>query len=63
MPSNEHPDMSGNPCDAPLLCDWCHIAMKEEKVEYELRRDGEDRFFCCEDCYHNYLDGDGFLDE
>ena len=37
--------------------------MKEENVEYELSRDGEYRFFCCEECYRNYLDGDGFLDE
>jgi hypothetical protein len=34
--------------DAPLLCDWCHIQMKEENVEYEISRNGEDRFFCRE---------------
>ena len=23
MSSNEHPDMSGNPCDAPYMCEKC----------------------------------------
>ena len=48
MPSNEHPDMSGNPMDAPFLCDLCGREFKEEDA-WEARGI-EGNFYCSEEC-------------
>lgn len=48
MASNEHPDMSGNPMDAPFLCDHCGRTYKEEDAWGDNSRD--DKFYCSEEC-------------
>ena len=32
MASNEHPDMSGNPCDMPLVCEICGADVREDRL-------------------------------
>lgn len=52
MPSNELPDMSGNPMDEPLRCDWCSEPIPNDNP-YGCESD-EDKVFCsqsCADCY------------
>lgn len=48
MSSNEHPDMSGNPCDAPFVCEMCCKEVREEDI-YGSRYD-EDVVLCSNDC-------------
>lgn len=50
MSSNEHPDMSGNPCDAPYLCDWCEKEMDIEKAYGSDLDKSEMLNFCSADC-------------
>lgn len=48
MSSNEHPDMSGNPADAPFICDQCGRDFSEDKC-YGVS--GNDQvFFCSGEC-------------
>lgn len=48
MSSNEHPDMSGNPADAPFICDQCGREYREEAC-YGVS--GNDQvFFCSGEC-------------
>jgi hypothetical protein len=71
MSSNEHPDMSGNPMDAPYICDECGCEMDIDKA-FGSRYD-EDKIFCSNDCVGDYeikieenmfgKDLDGFTDE
>lgn len=55
MASNEHPDMSGNPCDDPVICDQCGDPCDESNL-YGCLVD-EDKNFCSADCVHEYEDG------
>ena len=48
MSSNEHPDMSGNPCDMPLVCEMCSGDVREDNV-YGSRYD-EDVVLCSHLC-------------
>ncbi len=48
MASNEHPNMSGNPCDWPLICDECEHEMREQDSWESPRMPG--KFFCSEQC-------------
>ena len=52
MVSNEHPDMSGNPCDAPIVCDQCGDACNESDL-YGSRHD-EERIFCSSECVDDW---------
>jgi len=52
MPSNEHPDMSGNPMDDPDLCDQCEKAISDfARFGTEL---DEDKNFCSLECMEAY---------
>lgn len=52
MASNEHCDMSGNPCDDPITCDWCDEPCNEQDL-YGCIWD-EDKNFCCSKCAQDY---------
>lgn len=52
MVSNEHPDMSGNPCDAPIVCDQCSDACNESDL-YGSRHD-EEKIFCSSECVDDW---------
>lgn len=52
MTTNEHPDMSGNPADAPLECHWCHDEVREDNA-YGSHED--DTFlFCSASCVEDW---------
>lgn len=55
MASDEHPDMSGNPCDDPIICDQCGDPCDESNL-YGCLVD-EDKYFCSADCARDYGDG------
>lgn len=48
MSSNEHPDMSGNLADAPMLCDKCGEPVREDRLFGSPSND--ELNFCSEDC-------------
>jgi len=48
MTSNEHPDMSGNPMDAPFLCDYCDCEFDEQDGWESPGLPG--KLFCCSEC-------------
>lgn len=56
--SNEHPDMSGNPCDAPFLCEYCGKEFREENAWQlpQTRGREADLLFCSNDCCNEYLE-------
>ena len=57
MPSNEHPDMSGNPMDAPDICDQCEKAISDfARFGTEL---DEDKNFCSLECMEAYNEEHG----
>lgn len=55
MLSNEHPDMSGNPCDDPIVCDQCGKACNENEL-YGSDHD-ENKNFCRKQCVDDWEDG------
>lgn len=62
--SNEHPDMSGNPMDAPFLCEYCGMDFPEERgvsmPQIARRNRHDDEFlFCSNDCCNDYLESRG----
>ena len=52
--SNEHPDMSGNPMDAPFLCHHCGAPYREEDA-YGVAGD-DSLCFCSSDCVFSWED-------
>jgi hypothetical protein len=52
MASKEHPDMSGNPCDEPIVCDQCDDPCDESNL-YGCLFD-ENKNFCTPECVHEY---------
>jgi hypothetical protein len=52
MSSNEHPDMSGNPCDQPLICDQCGKEF-DDSVLYGSLVDAN-KVFCSSPCARTY---------
>lgn len=52
MASNEHPDMSGNPCDEPFLCDKCGTLF-DPWTCFGCETD-EDKIFCSQECADSY---------
>ena len=52
--SNEHPDMSGNPMDAPFFCDHCGKQVQEDKAFGVPRND--DVLFCSNECANEWVD-------
>lgn len=50
--SNEHPDMSGNPCDDPLVCDVCGCDVREDDV-YGSKHD-DDAVLCSDECAFDF---------
>lgn len=48
MASNEHPDMSGNPCDWPFVCAICQKEFPEDEL-YGSAYD-EDVTLCSNEC-------------
>jgi len=53
MTSNEHPDMSGNPCDEPLVCQMCGRTIYDEQELYGSDYN-EDVILCCNECACDY---------
>jgi ribosome-binding protein aMBF1 (putative translation factor) len=53
MTSNEHPDMSGNPCDEPLVCEMCGRTIYDEQELYASRYN-QDVILCCNECACDY---------
>lgn len=53
--SNEHPDMHGNPCDAPIVCDQCGDACNESDLYGSIY--DEDKNFCREQCVDDWEEG------
>ncbi len=53
MSSNEHPEMAGNPTDAPFLCDHCGEPFQEDKAWGAA---GSELLFCSEDCALSWED-------
>jgi hypothetical protein len=58
MNSNEHPDMSGNPCDDPIICDQCGDPCREDDLYGSMFGDSEWLFlnFCCQECVDDWED-------
>lgn len=54
MASNEHPDMSGNPCDQPFECYWCGKYINEEDSFGSIADD--DKLFCSDECVFAFED-------
>lgn len=54
MCSNEHPDMSGNPCDAPFVCAKCGRDVQEEKAFGSSSND--ELMFCSSVCVGEWED-------
>lgn len=52
MTSNEHPDMSGNPCDEPILCEHCGEACNENKLHGSDH--DESKTFCRQQCVDDW---------
>jgi hypothetical protein len=52
MSSNEHPDMHGNPADAPILCDNCGNPCHEDNLFGSHCND--EPTFCSQDCVDAY---------
>ncbi len=58
MSSNEHPDMHGNPSDAPIICDNCGKQCQEEEC-FGIPCDDQ-HFFCSADCAEAYEESQRF---
>jgi hypothetical protein len=52
MSSNEHPDMSGNPCDAPFVCEMCDREVREDNI-WGTRYD-EEVILCSQECAKDF---------
>lgn len=52
MTSNEHPDMSGNPCDEPILCEHCGKACNENNLHGSDH--DESKTFCRQQCVDDW---------
>jgi hypothetical protein len=52
MASNEHPDMSGNSADEPIICDYCGGPCREDEL-YGSAFD-DDKSFCSKECAGEY---------
>lgn len=52
MSSNEHPDMSGNPCDMPFVCVMCGREVREEDI-YGSDHD-EEAVMCSNECASDF---------
>ena len=52
--SNEHPDMHGNPADAPLICHHCGEPFREERAFGVA--DNDDLLFCSAGCAFSWED-------
>ena len=52
MSSYEHPDMSGNPCDAPFVCEMCGKEVREDQI-WGTRFD-EDVILCSDECAQTF---------
>ena len=52
MTSNEHPDMSGNPCDEPILCEHCGKACNENNLHGSDH--DESKNFCRQQCVDDW---------
>jgi hypothetical protein len=50
MASNEHPDMSGNPCDDPFHCYLCDETCSEEELLSSTVLGDNGPCFCSEKC-------------
>ena len=50
--SNEHLDMSGNPCDFPLTCEQCGKDVREDRVFGSLQ--AGDVILCSAQCVFDY---------
>jgi hypothetical protein len=50
--SNEHPDMSGNPCDTPFICEMCEKEVREEDI-YGSKYN-QDVVLCSNQCACDY---------
>lgn len=55
MTSNEHPDMSGNPMDAPDICDQCGREFKSAFAIFGCEHD-DSKNFCSAECANDYDD-------
>lgn len=55
MNSNEHLDMSGNPCDYPIICSRCGEPCNEDDL-YGSEHD-EDLNFCKQQCVLDWEEG------
>jgi hypothetical protein len=55
MASNEHPDMSGNPCDDPIVCDQCGDPCNESDLYGSVY--DEDKNFCRKQCVDDWEEG------
>jgi hypothetical protein len=55
MASNEHPDMSGNPCDDPIVCDQCGRDCNESDLYGSVH--DEDKNFCRQQCVYDFEEG------
>lgn len=49
--SNEHPDMSGNPCDEPFLCNQCERILEDSVFGCFT---DEEAMFCSQTCADEY---------
>jgi hypothetical protein len=58
MSSNEHPDMSGNPCDDPIVCDHCGRDCNESDLYGSLFDDNKN--FCRSQCVHDWEEHEGW---
>jgi hypothetical protein len=58
LDSNEHPDMSGNPCEAPIVCDQCGRTCNESDLYGSLFND--DKNFCRSQCVHDWEEHEGW---
>ena len=55
MASNEHPDMSGNPIDAPDVCDQCRRKFNSSFAIFGCEHD-DSKNFCSAECANDYDD-------
>jgi len=58
--SNEHPDMHGNPADAPFYCEWCGRDFAEDKA-YGVARNDE-LLFCSGECVADWEDNEADIE-
>ncbi len=50
MPSNEHPNMSSDPYDKPIYCDWCDSLCDSDDLYGSRYLHLQDKNFCCLYC-------------